>query len=668
MAAERRWLAPSPSSREAARMSPGRVAARWAFSRALPLLWIACGAHDGARPPVPGRPARAKDAIVARPAAEPREKSKPGDEPLVLIRDRALLAALEARGLSFGDFVLGPGSGVVSNRALAASARYRTVVETLTADIERLRAGDPAAGVGVARFSHRLFDHRWFYDDAVRFELVAVANRADRAPFRPQSCGETRLVYRLSYRRAVATGAQPGTTPAVERVSSRLPLTASLELPAAVSVEACAAFAERWQAPSGLPAAALAEWLTGEHGPLAPARLARALPAQRLAVNLQGVRWPSTVRPDLGGHAEYVLRVFELDGAGGYVAAALENTPDGERLRRDAPARAALLKWIREPNQLAAIDAGTAVLPSEFLARRALSVTPRGLSRLSNRPFSALYSSREFEGLDLSELRFARSPAGLLRRLDALSCPGCHGARSVAGFHLLGEDAEDGLPANALESGLSPHVAADLSRRRAVVTALSAGGTPDFSQPFPERGDYDGYGAHCGLGSDPTFVSWTCAPGLSCRAYDGPAGDEVGQCLPASPGAAGDACETGPLSAKADPRRDRVQRVDRSQCNERAVCNGNAVGFPGGMCAESCSALSPDAACGAIAVLEPFNACLGRGEPFARCLGAHVRPAGLRACGSDRPCRDDYVCAQGAGSGVCIPPYFLFQLRVDGHR
>lgn len=30
--------------------------------------------------------------------------------------------------------------------------------------------------------------------------------------------------------------------------------------------------------------------------------------------------------------------------------------------------------------------------------------------------------------------------------------------------------------------------------------------------------------------------------------------------------------------------------------------------------------------------------------------------------------RDDYICARTPdGNGACIPPYFLFQLRVDGH-
>ncbi len=41
--------------------------------------------------------------------------------------------------------------------------------------------------------------------------------------------------------------------------------------------------------------------------------------------------------------------------------------------------------------------------------------------------------------------------------------------------------------------------------------------------------------------------------------------------------------------------------------------------------------------------------------------------AGLRACDDQNPCRDDYVCARAAHGGACLPPYFVFQLRVDGH-
>jgi hypothetical protein len=57
---------------------------------------------------------------------------------------------------------------------------------------------------------------------------------------------------------------------------------------------------------------------------------------------------------------------------------------------------------------------------------------------------------------------------------------------------------------------------------------------------------------------------------------------------------------------------------------------------------------------------------------FERCIGDNTRAGALRACGFHTPCRDDYVCARIAkgdehGGGVCMPPYFLFQLRVDGH-
>ena len=88
--------------------------------------------------------------------------------------------------------------------------------------------------------------------------------------------------------------------------------------------------------------------------------------------------------------------------------------------------------------------------------------------------------------------------------------------------------------------------------------------------------------------------------------------------------------------------------------------------------AVDCEDRGPEGTCGAIAILADFNDCLARGRPFPECLGAHVRPAGLRRCDERTPCRDDYLCVRtndrnGGGEGACIPPYFLFQMRVDGH-
>jgi hypothetical protein len=104
----------------------------------------------------------------------------------------------------------------------------------------------------------------------------------------------------------------------------------------------------------------------------------------------------------------------------------------------------------------------------------------------------------------------------------------------------------------------------------------------------------------------------------------------------------------------------------RLECGTSLSCTAQRGGFPGGMCQARCDALADGAVCGAIAV-HPFNDCLGSGAPFSKCI-KHVRPIGLARCSDEIPCRDDYVCARTpAGEGACLPPYFLFQMRVDGH-
>jgi hypothetical protein len=575
---------------------------------------------------------------------------------VLLVTDPVAMAALERKGFAIGDVFGERGTGPVDNAHLALESRYASMADVLATDVATIAQRDPQAGVGVHRFSHRLFDVRWLRNESARFELVAVVNRMDRAAFHPQSCGETRLVYRLSYATKIKD------TP----VSSRLPMTLGLEIPTPMPAEGCAAIARRWTSQKPLPADAVAPWLTRPGGPLD--RTLLAFENAKLVANVQQLRWPSAVRPDLAGHAEYLLRAFRLDASRKrYESVPLENTPDVVRLTGDAALRKDFIAWLAVTENLASVDRGTALVPERFLAKRAVSVTPRGLARKTNRPFASVFAPSDFASLRLDRLTTVKSPEALLRRLDGQSCQGCHEARSIAGFHLLGDDPVSTPAGNAVAMGASPHLAGDLERRRSVVRSMLTGSTaPDFSQPFAERSDHSGYGAHCGLGSDPSFAEWKCAAGLVCQPYDAPVGDGVGQCLPPEPRAAGDPCEAGPL----DPKRDRVAKVEKKACAGSAVCNTNAVGFPGGMCTETCSALSPSAVCGSIAVLDPFNACVARGEPFLDCLANNVRPAGFRACDHQNPCRDDYICTRvgtGGKSGACIPPYFLFQLRVDGH-
>lgn len=577
--------------------------------------------------------------------------------PLLLLTQGTTLRALEVKGLRLAQ-VLGAETSDGRNVSLTPSPLYASLLEVLKKDLQAVQARDSKAGVGM-KYVHRLFDLRWLVSPRARFELVGVANRLDRQPFNPQACGEIRLIYRLAYEEKVGDKA----------LYSRLPMTVNVVFWAQKEGGDCRPVAERWFVPDFPSPEASAVWLTSGEGPLFPSRLLMAN-LKSVEVNVQSIRWPSTIRPDLGGHAEYILRVFHRDPQTGRLKPALlENTPDVPRLLKDPKLLEALKKWIRDADHLNRIDEGTAVLPDAFLADKAESVSPHGWARAANRPFSALFRETDFGDLDFSKRGRVHSPKGLLRRLDDLSCLGCHQARSVAGFHLLGEDPPQTFSANAIASPASPHLQRDLPRRETSLLKMRETGQAIPDRPLSERADRGegGWGSHCGLG-DASFAAWTCDAGLQCVRVHGEGGSkEVGECFSAEINRVGEPCERGTFRPKQDFHADGLSGAKPNAC-EAGICEAGRVGFPDGMCAVSCGSGAPQAECGAIAILTDFNACLARSVPFDECLSKNVRPAGLRACDAGHPCRDDYLCARGAdGKNTCIPPYFLFQMRVDGH-
>ncbi len=577
--------------------------------------------------------------LAVRAFAEPLPAT--GLSPWLLVTDPPMLKTLEGQGATLA-VRLGE-RAAASNRALLANSLYSDLVTTLESDLNELRRQDPSLAPGM-RSAHRLFAAAFLRAETAHFELVGVVNRLDRRPFVPNSCGEIRLIYRLAY--AIPQGS------GISR--SRLPLTINLVY---------FAHDENGGNDCRRVAALLAEPPTKllSSSLLLPERI------KAVEVNFQSVRWPSTVRPDLAGHAEYLLRVFHKSADGKrLVPAPLENTPDVERLQKDYAARQALRAFISAPENLQRLEEGTVVLPEQFLARRVTSFSPRGLARLSNRPFRQLFTPADFSGLDLKGRRLIGSAAALLRRLDGLSCAGCHQSRSVAGFHVIGADVEDSADNNSILVAASPHLLSDEPRRRAYVQALLSGKVPDPARPLSERADVDegGYGSHCGL-FDAGFATWNCRSGFVCTAVDET--DEVGICLPVK-SEVGDPCEIGPVRANADAHRDRIVQKSPRPCPQLGVCQSNYAGFPAGMCSVACTDLPSEAACGGIPQLRGFNDCLSRGQAFSVCIRDNIRPNGLRACNERNPCRDDYICARSASAqGVCMPPYFLFQMRVDGH-
>lgn len=549
-------------------------------------------------------------------------------EPVLLVTSPAALQAAEKSGAGFAHWMNGEtaqsADGVTANQALMRAPAWRSIAEPLGDSLAGIQRRDRQAGVGISRYPHRLFDARWLASPDAFFELVGVANRMDRRPFQNGACGETRLVYRLAYRTAA--------------MQSRLPMTVNVELrgDAPDADGSCAAAAKRWQPPqAAMTDEALGRWLVSADGPLAPKRLEHARIAQ-VTTNLQSVRWPSAVRPDLGGHAEYMLRAFRWNAGGKrFDVAPLENTPDVARLKANAPLRKELQQWLQQPANLLALDEATLQIPQKFLATEAVSVAPRGLERLANRPFAQIFTPGDWQAVPGS--RTLQSPQAVLRRLDDLSCMGCHQSRAVAGFHLLGVDRRGAsrtfTTGNALAVPHSPHVQDELARRESYVRAALSTPRPDPFRPLAEPLETDAAGERATVGAR---------------------------------------CEPTRITQSANAWLDRAEKLPRISCEGAAsVCEKTSVGFPGGMCSGPCDPKDPSGTCGGIAILSDFNSCLAANKPFGECLAKHTRPGNLRSCSAQQACRDDYICAQAEGRpeghGACIPPYFLFQMRVDGH-
>lgn len=558
----------------------------------------------------------------------------------LLYDDPAILQNLEKNGFTFGEVVFGYDWRGANNQKLVQNNQYLTLITSLETELDELMQKDPELCSSMA-CSHRIFDKRWLRSPHAKFDFIGVVNRMDRTAFNPNTCGELRLLYRLSYKKE-----QNGSL-----VTSRLPFTvnAIFLFP---KTENCSATASEWMR---LSQEQLKSYLSN-------------LQFKTLELNLQSVRWPATVRPDMGGHAEYILRVFKKSG-NAFVASSLENTPDTVKLNSNPALKAELLSWIKRPENIKALDQGTLLIPEKFLAQRGTSFALHGMVRLASRPFDLIFKESDFQTLSYNHLENIFGPSSLRRRLNDMSCAGCHQGRSIAGFHFVGRDPSSTVFANSVFSSRSPHLVQEIERRGVYFEKLVQGQTPDTSRPFSERDSNKPgkLGEHCGLRNS-EFESWNCAQGLSCMPVIIPGHkSEIGECLPEQR-PAGSPCQLGVINQKENSHLDKLTRTTDLTCRSGFYCESMKVGFPGGMCSNDCSQLQEGETCGAIAVLTPFNDCLAQGKPFDQCLTENTRPGAVQACDDLNPCRSDYICTKTAnGVGGCIPPYFLFQLRVDGH-
>jgi len=407
--------------------------------------------------------------------------------------------------------------------------------------VARHKKALPNETIGVGEgFNFQLFDRAELDTDDTRFVLAGIVSRMDRAYVAPDDCGEIRLIYRLTR----AKMSEPAGT------LSRLPMTLNLVLKARAGLPtdrkgkliACSEIARRWLALGERPQSDTSK-LPAEDDPL---DLINHQNIDRIETNLQIVHAPKTPTRDFS--TDYLLKVFRYNAAAQeFQEAAMENQIDRERLLVDKVLGRQFKDWVLDPRNLAEFDNGTVLVPEKFLGRSAIATTPVGFDNSSLQPAFGLMNGEGphplFGESDVVmalknaassgiRLQNIRSVGGFERRLNDVTCSGCHQTRGIGGFHFPGVDWMRPNPSNSTVVPASPHFFGDQPRRRDVLMALRDGKPPDYSRGFSSRPQLrgstelagteysDGWGAHCyspGKPADASFRAWTCAEGLACQ-------------------------------------------------------------------------------------------------------------------------------------------------------
>jgi hypothetical protein len=480
-----------------------------------------------------------------------------------LERGTAIIEPFALRALDAGRLgltrMLRPDASV--NTPLASSELFalpamQPVRKALDAEFERYiahhKATLPNESIGVGpSFAFQLFDRATLDSPDTRFVLSGIVNRMDRAYVDPASCGEIRLIYRLTQTKAAEIGEAS--------VSPRLPMTLNVvlkakgdhDLDAKGAPLTCAEIARRWLATEDLEltGSELADRLTEEGGALATVGSEDII---RIETNLQIAHAPKSDVRDF--RTDYLMKVFDYSPTSRtFEEATLENQIDRERLVADHDLQREFKAWLLDPAHLSEFDRGTVLIPEKFLSKAAIAPTPVGFAASELQPAFGLVAGEDgtdnpvFSDSDvvgaLKEaasrgiaMQNIRSAAGFERRLNDVTCAGCHQTRGIGGFHFPGVDWMAAKPSNTIVVPASPHFFGDQVRRRDVVTAFAAGKPADLSRGFASRPqsrgstelagtEYDdGWGAHCyvqhdnAAENDASFVGWSCAEGLACQA------------------------------------------------------------------------------------------------------------------------------------------------------
>jgi hypothetical protein len=237
----------------------------------------------------------------------------------------------------------------LSNSDLFASPSMTPIRQAIDGEFDRYvarhRASLPKETIGVGEgFDFQLFDRTLLFSADTRFVLAGVVNRMDRAYVSAASCGEIRLIYRLTRINKAAGD---------DASSPRLPMTLNLVLKAKGEGAGitCSEIANRWLAFGGIPSA-------GD----SPLDLIGHENIDRIETNLQIAHAPKSPVRDF--RTDYLLKVFRYDrNTRLFAEAPMENQIDRARLLADDGLKREFRAWLLDPANLAAFDRGTVLIP-----------------------------------------------------------------------------------------------------------------------------------------------------------------------------------------------------------------------------------------------------------------------------------------------------------------
>ena len=478
-----------------------------------------------------------------------------------LERGTAITDPLALRELDLGRFSLGrvilpmrSSKAPLTNSQLFALPSMAPVRKAIDDEFDRYilrhKTDLPKETIGVgSSYDFQLFDRALLYSRDSRFALAGIVNRMDRAYLSEANCGEIRLIYRLTRTSAPETGDAAA--------SPRLPMTLNVVLRAkgdnatgSGMAITCAEIARHWLAAgdSSLTGVELAAKLVSGDGPL---DLIEPENIDRIETNLQIAHAPKSAVRDF--RTDYLLKVFNYNAQSGtFEEAPLENQIDRQRIFADERLKRDFKEWLLDPRHFTELDRGTILVPDKFLATGAIAATPVGFAPSNLQPAFGLVQGDDaaadavFRESDVVaalkkaaergvSLQNIRSLAGFERRLNDMTCAGCHQTRGIGGFHFPGVDWMAARPSNSTVVPASPHFFGDQIRRRDILASMRDGKRPDYSRGFSSRPqtrgstelagtEYDdGWGAHCyvqrpnAADTDRSFKSWTCAEGLACQ-------------------------------------------------------------------------------------------------------------------------------------------------------